>query len=241
MEEDDEGNMWVAITSYGAYNGYNIVYYDNLYNYKIVCSKNDDQVHTIQIDKNGNIWFASSEGLSCMNKDKSRIVYSYNDYLEFGNDFYVASSKDDEGNVWFSSSSTLIKYNGLGFSSYTCSDYNDACSILCDGDIVWVLLKNNKMLKFQNNEFETIDLSYIEAGVEEDKVEISNANACISNGVLYIESDEEITSVKVYDATGKVITSVNTNGATSTQIALPSNINGILILNVDSEVIKVAI
>ena len=43
----------------------------------------------------------------------------------------------------------------------------------------------------------------------------------------------------VYDAMGKVITSANTNGATSTQIALPSTIKGLLIVKVNNEVVKV--
>ena len=57
--------------------------------------------------------------------------------------------------------------------------------------------------------------------------------------MLNIENAEGINLVVVYDATGKVITSANANGATSTQIALPSNTKGVLIVKVNSEVIKV--
>ncbi|MBP3353090.1 MAG: hypothetical protein IJ341_05245 [Bacteroidales bacterium] len=237
IEEDSEGNMWTAITSYGAFNGYNIVYYDKLYNHTVVSTKDNDQVHTMQIDKNDNIWFASSEGISCINKDKSKKVYSFNDNPKFGNDFYVASSKDNAGNIWFSSSSTLIKYNGTEFISYTSPNYSDACSILCDGDIVWVLLKNDKLLKFQNNEFETIDLSPAVTGIEESKAEESNTKAYVSNGVLYIENDEGINSVEVYEATGRVITSGSYN-SNSIQIQLPATINGVILVKVNSEVVK---
>ena len=59
--------------------------------------------------------------------------------------------------------------------------------------------------------------------------------------MLYIESNEEINFVAVYDAMGKVITSVNANGATSTQIALPLTIKGMLIVKVNNEVMKVMI
>ena len=191
----------------------------------------------MQIDKNDNIWFASSEGISCINKDKSKKVYSFNDNPKFGNDFYVASSKDNAGNIWFSSSSTLIKYNGTEFISYTSPNYSDACSILCDGDIVWVLLKNDKLLKFQNNEFETIDLSPAVTGIEESKAEESNTKAYVSNGVLYIENDEGINSVEVYEATGRVITSGSYN-SNSIQIQLPATINGVILVKVNSEVVK---
>ena len=57
--------------------------------------------------------------------------------------------------------------------------------------------------------------------------------------MLNIENAEGINLVVVYDAMGKVITSVNANGATSTQIALPSNTKGVLIVKVNNEVIKV--
>jgi hypothetical protein len=58
--------------------------------------------------------------------------------------------------------------------------------------------------------------------------------------VLIVESPEEITNISVYDMMGRVITSANTNGATSTQIALPSNTKGLLIVKVNNDVIKVA-
>ncbi|MBQ3556013.1 MAG: hypothetical protein IJA09_07350 [Bacteroidales bacterium] len=238
IEEDSEGNMWMSITSYGAFSGYNIVCYDKSYNHTVVSTKNNDQVHTIQIDKNDNVWFASSEGISCINKDKSSTVYSYNDYPEFGNDFYVASSKDNEGNIWFSSSTTLMKYNGAEFTTYTCSDYKEACSILCDGDIVWVLLKNDKLLKFQNNEFETIDLSPAVTGIEESTAEVSNTKAYFSNGVLYIENVEGVNSVEIYDTTGKIITSETYNNA-SAQIPLPTTLKGVIMVKVNNEVVKV--
>jgi hypothetical protein len=56
---------------------------------------------------------------------------------------------------------------------------------------------------------------------------------------LNIENAEGINSVVVYEATGKVITSANANGATSIQIALPLNTRGVLIVKVNNEVIKV--
>ena len=57
--------------------------------------------------------------------------------------------------------------------------------------------------------------------------------------MLNIENAEGINSVVVYDAMGKVIASANANGATSTQIALPSTIKGVIMVKVNSEVIKV--
>ena len=44
---------------------------------------------------------------------------------------------------------------------------------------------------------------------------------------------------KTMDATGKVMTSANVNGATSAQLVLPSTIRGVLIVKVNNEVVKV--
>jgi hypothetical protein len=81
-----------------------------------------------------------------------------------------------------------------------------------------------------------------ESGKEEVKgveTEAPKAKAFVANEMLNIENAEGINSVVVYDATGKVITSVNANGVTSTQIALPSTIKGLLIVKINNEVIKV--
>ena len=75
--------------------------------------------------------------------------------------------------------------------------------------------------------------------VEENNITESKSKAFVSNEMLNIENAEGINSVVVYDATGKVITSVNANGATSTQIALSSTIKGVIMVKVNNEVIKV--
>ena len=76
-------------------------------------------------------------------------------------------------------------------------------------------------------------------GVEESTTEVSKTKAFVLNEMLNIENAEGINSVVVYDAMGKVIASANANGATSTQIALPSTIKGVIMVKVNNEVIKV--
>ena len=84
-----------------------------------------------------------------------------------------------------------------------------------------------------------VDSESVIQGTEENNIAESNAKAFISNETLIIENAEGINSVVVYDAMGRVITSTNANGATSTQIALPSTIKGVLIVKVNNEVVKV--
>ena len=201
----------------------------------------DINATSIVVDNNDNIWFTSNYGIHYYNQstDEDFLINSTTN-SSIPNEHFYANEKDSEGNIWFSSSTTLMKYDGVQFTTYTCPGYEEARSILCDGDIVWVLLKNDTLLKFQNNEFEVIDLSPAITGINESITDSTKAKAYVSNGVLNIENIEGIASVVVYDATGKVITSVNANGATSTQIALPSTIKGMIMVKVNNEVIKVA-
>ena len=87
---------------------------------------------------------------------------------------------------------------------------------------------------------EGVDPESVIQGVEQSITEVNKSKAFVSNEILNIENAEGINSVVVYDAMGKVITSANANGATSTQIALPSAIKGLLIVKVNNDVIKVA-
>ena len=86
---------------------------------------------------------------------------------------------------------------------------------------------------------EGVDPESVIQGVEENNITISKTKIFVSNEMLNIENTESINSVVVYDATGKVITSVNANGATSTQIALPLTIKGVIMVKVNNEVVKV--
>ena len=124
-----------------------------------------------------------------------------------GHQLYKINSIDDNGNIWFTSENNLLKWDGSEFTTYTCDGYEEARSMLCDGDIVWVLLKNDTLLKFQNNEFEAIDLTPAVTGIEESTTEVSKTKAFVTNEILNIENAEGINSVVVYDAMGKVITS----------------------------------
>ena len=86
---------------------------------------------------------------------------------------------------------------------------------------------------------EGVDPESVVQGVEENNITESKTKAFVSNEILNIENAEGINSVVVYDATGKVITTVNANAATFTQIALPSTIKGVLVVKVNNDVIKV--
>ena len=99
------------------------------------------------------------------------------------------------------------------------------------------VLRSLKSFHYKGKQFYPTE----ESGINESIADTPKAKAYVSNGVLYIGNADGINSVEVYDATGKVITSANANGETSTQIALPSTIKGVIMVKVNNEVIKVAI
>ena len=100
-------------------------------------------------------------------------------------------------------------------------------------------MSNDVLFRFKDEKFEKIDLAPEVAGIEDNNIEKSNTKAFVSNETLIVESSEEITNISVYDMMGRVITSTNGNGATSTQITLPSNTKGVLIVKVNDKVVKV--
>ena len=198
---------------------------------------------SLVIDNEDNIWFTSEEGIHYYNQETTKdSIINKASHSAIPNEHFYINEKDYKGNIWFSSSTTLMKYNGAEFTTYTCDGYEEARAILCDEDIVWVLLKSDKLLKFQNNEFETIDLSPVVTGIKESITEENNTKAYVSNGVLYIENAEGINSVTVYDAMGRSLTpnpSPVERGATNAQISLPTTLKGMVMVKINDEVVKV--
>lgn len=89
---------------------------------------------------------------------------------------------------------------------------------------------------------EGVNTESVLQGVEDNRAEVGNTKAYVSNGVLYIENAEGINSVGVYDTMGRSLTlnpSPVERGATNAQIELPSNLKGVILVKVNSEVVKV--
>ena len=245
MAFDSKGNLWMA--TYGLF--FQAVYFQSQQESSTttdVIRGGEKEATSIVVDFDDNIWLTSDDGIHYYNQETGRdsILTNATNPTIPATQFY-ANDIDNEGNIWFSSSTILMKYNGAEFTTYTCDGYEEARAILCDEDIVWVLLKSDKLLKFQNNEFETIDLSPAVTGIEESIAEESNTKAYVSNGVLYIENDEGINTVTVYDAMGRVLLTPNPSpverGATNAQIELPSALKGVIMVKVNNEIVKVMI
>lgn len=76
-------------------------------------------------------------------------------------------------------------------------------------------------------------------GVEENIAEEPKLKAFISNGVLYIESEDDITSINIYDSMGRKVLTPNLSPVErGVAITLPY-VKGVLIVKVNNEVVKV--
>ena len=237
IQFDSKGNLWMAI--YGYYNHLSCLKKGESLITNISKGK-EYEVCSIAIDKNDNIWYAALDGIHCYNQTSmSNTIMNNSTNTDIPDVQFYDNDIDDNGNVWFTSENNLLKWDGTKFTTYTCPGYQDARSILCDGNIVWVLLKSDKLLRFQNKRFKAIDLSPAITSISESITDTPKAKAYVSNGVLYIESTEDITNVKIYDAMGREILTPNPSfGETSAKIALP-NVKGVFIVKVNSEAIKV--
>ena len=131
--------------------------------------------------------------------------------------------KGRSGHSWIKGIGSTI---GLWFNNF---------SVPIQGLQIW---RNLHSFYYKGKRFYPTEESGIEE-VKEVETDTPQAKAFISNKILNIENAEGINSVVVYDATGKVITSANANGTTSTQIALPSTIKGVVMVKVNNEVVKV--
>ena len=96
------------------------------------------------------------------------------------------------------------------------------------------VLRSLKSFHYKGKQFYPAE----ESGINESIADIPQTKAYVSDGVLYIESAEDINSVTVYDAMGKIITSGTYSNA-SLQIPLPTTLKGVVMVKVNNEVVKV--
>ena len=237
MEFDSKGNLWISI--FGEFNS--LLCHKRGNNYcESVITEGNTVLPSLTIDEHDNIWYTIERGLIYYNTTTGIKTKYWNDTdSSIPAAHFFASDIDNEGNVWFTSSHYLLRYDGAHFKWWNSYGYHDTRAILCDENAVWILMSNDVLFRFENDKFDKIDLAPEVAGIEESINDVENIKAYTSNGVLYIESSEEITNISVYDMMGRVMTSTNANGATSIQITLPSNTKGVLIVKVNDEVIKV--
>ena len=97
---------------------------------------------------------------------------------------------------------------------------------------VWYTLKS---FHYKGKQFYPTE----ESGINESTAEINNTKAYVSNGVLYIKSNDEITDISIYDSMGRNILFPNSSAVErEVEIPLP-DVKGVLLVKVNNEVVKV--
>ena len=237
MEFDGKGNLWISM--FGEFNSLLCHKRDNSYCESVIAEGNT-VLPSLTIDEHDNIWYTVEKGLIYYNTATGIKTKYWNDTdSNIPAAHFFASDIDSEGNVWFTSSHYLLRYDGSHFKWWNSYGYHDTRAILCDENAVWILMSNDVLFRFENDKFDKIDLAPEVAGIEESINDVKNIKAYASNGVLYIESSEEITNISVYDMMGREILTPNPSPVErGVEITLP-NAKGVLIVKVNDEVIKV--
>ena len=109
-----------------------------------------------------------------------------------------------------------------------------------------ILQQNNISIGTEIQSFtfgEGVNPEDILQGVEDNKADIPQTKAYVSNGVLYVKSREEIKNISIYDSMGRTLFTPNPSSAEMEEIAIPLdlNIKGLLLVKVNNEVVKVII
>lgn len=180
----------------------------------VLCMEKDGEkvsATSLAVDDNDNIWYVRDNGIHCYNQSSATDSWYWSGNRDdIPDSFYTACEADASGNIWFTSADVLLKYDGTGFTAYTSPRYDNARSIYCEGDVVWVYSTDDVLYRFENGEFSDVialepDLSgVVQTAAGADR----QVGVTVSGGVLTVLSaDAGITGVEVCSMDGRIIVS----------------------------------
>lgn len=228
MEYDSSGNLWIATSDFisplvmGTWKG------------EANSVMEEGNATSMVIDGNDCVWLTCDNGIKRYDiaADKEE-VFLPEDYPGMPGALYVACDMDDDGNIWFVSSHYLLKYDGTGFASYTCYGFNEATSVLCDGDDVWVYSADDKLIRFTGGEFTFVDLPQAGiTGVEGVSVSGTDVSVTCSDGTVYVSGAQGIKRVNVYDIMGRCVRTVVCSGGSKAVAELYGACTGICLVEI---------
>lgn len=163
----------------------------------------DCYASSIIADRSDKFWVSSNKGLYCIDNETKLVqLYTHRTHPEVPEGWYVASDIDAEGNLWFSATDFLLRYDGQTFTRYSCDGYNEARSILCDGNRVWIYTNDDAILRFENGQFSRVAISDTPTVIQSVPVSDSYRVSCNEQGILTVSGDAGIGRVKVYTTLG---------------------------------------
>lgn len=176
----------------------------------------DCYASSIIVDRSDKLWVSSNKGLYCIDNETRLVqLYTHRTHPEVPEGWYVASDIDAEGNLWFSATDFLLRYDGQTFTRYSCDGYNEARSILCDGNRVWIYTNDDAILRFENGEFSRVAISDTPTGMQPVSVSGSYRVSCNEQGILTVSGDAGIGRVKVYTTLGVEVAHATGQGESS--------------------------
>ena len=229
---DSKGGIWVT-TTYGEY----------LLNHIDVTTKSvttytekwHNGVSTLVIDQEDNIWIGSPIGLIHFDTETKKLQeVNYLKNPEIPKGFYSASDKDEKHNLWFSCADHLVKYDGNTFTSYTCPEYKEARSILCDKDVVWILTRDHTLLRFDNGEFKAFQLEK-STGIAATDADAVSFKVSQKAQEIHISGEVAIAEVALYNLSGTLLSSQSFAPERAVRIQHDGLTNGIYILKIRHE------
>ena len=154
-------------------------------------------IQEIDIDKQGNIWFCSDKGIYCYDGNIKKCFNSTNSPLP-ETIWTYGLSIDADNNVWFGCDNLLFKYDGAEFTSYQVPTDAPVRDLLIDGKAIWVATAFDKLFRFEDGQFESIDFTTntqkTEEGddyrpfIEDGKVwKVGNTQTILDNSVQVVD------------------------------------------------------
>ena len=99
----------------------------------------------IMEDKNGNIWFASSN--KGVFRYDGKTIVNYNEKKDLGENYAGGIAQDKAGNMWFTMKNGICKFDGKNFTEYTPNDGLGGTEfwgiIIEQSGIIWITARGN--------------------------------------------------------------------------------------------------
>lgn len=152
---DHDGKLW--------FGGMNILSNDVFGYYTestgVVQIKGINNISAMATDRNGNIWMSTKKSGIVMYDGKTFTKFTAADY-DIPTNCTNSLIIDKDNKIWFGADKYLISYDGTNFDKHPIPSPRDndmICSLLADGDKIWIGSSYSGLYKYNNGEKTHVD------------------------------------------------------------------------------------
>ena len=152
---DHDGKLW--------FGGMNILSNDVFGYYTestgVVQIKGINNISAMATDRNGNIWMSTKKSGIVMYDGKTFTKFTAADY-DIPTNCTNSLIIDKDNKIWFGADKYLISYDGTNFDKHPIPSPRDndmICSLLADGDKIWIGSSYSGLYKYNNGEMTHVD------------------------------------------------------------------------------------